>query len=77
MGLLVLYAVASLTRTSLEPRLVGKQLGLNPLLTLLAMYAGFRLCGVLGMILFPIAAIVLRQLLELVERNPLPPKRPG
>lgn len=76
-GLLVLYAVASLTRTSLEPRLVGKQLGLNPLLTLLAMYAGFRLCGVLGMILFPIAAIVLRQLLELVERNPLPPKRPG
>jgi len=38
---------------------------------------GGRLCGVPGMILFPIAAIVLRQLLELVERNPLPPKRPG
>lgn len=76
-GLLVLYAIVSLTRSSLEPRLIGKQLGLNPLVTLLAMYAGFRLNGILGMILFPIAAIVLRQLLELLEKNPHLPKKPG
>ena len=41
-GLLLLYAVAALTRQALEPRLVGKQVGLNPVLTLLALYTGFR-----------------------------------
>lgn len=64
-GLLLLYGGAALTRTSLEPRLIGKQIGLPPLATLLAMYAGYRLCGLLGMILFPVAAILLQQFLEL------------
>jgi len=60
-GLLVLYGVAALTRQALEPRLIGRQLGLHPLLTLLALYAGFRLFGVAGMILFPLGAMVVRQ----------------
>ena len=42
--------------------LVGRQIGLHPLLTLIALYTGFRLCGVPGMILFPISAILLKQL---------------
>lgn len=62
LGFLILYAVAALTRQSLEPRLVGRQIGLHPLLTLIALYTGFRLCGVPGMILFPISAILLKQL---------------
>lgn len=57
MGLLALYAVALTTRTTLEPRLVGKHMGLPPLLTLCAMYAGFRLWGVLGMLLAPVLTI--------------------
>lgn len=68
-GLLILYGVAALTRTGLEPRLIGKQIGLNPLLTLLAMYAGYKLCGLAGMILFPVAAILVRQFLELWEQS--------
>ena len=68
-GLLVLYGVAALTRTSLEPRFIGRQIGLNPLITLLAMYTGFRLCGILGMILFPVGAILLRQFLELLDKT--------
>ncbi len=67
LGLVLLYAAAALTRTALEPRLLGHQLGLPPILTLIALYAGFRLCGVGGMLLFPIGAILLRQLYELVE----------
>ena len=62
-GLLILYGAAALTRQALEPRLVGRQIGLDPLLTLMALYTGFRLCGVAGMILFPIGAIFLRQVL--------------
>ena len=68
-GLLILYGAAALTRTSLEPRLIGKQIGLNPLITLLAMYAGYRLCGIVGMILFPVRAILLRQFLELLDKS--------
>ena len=51
-GLVVLYGAAALSRQTLEPRLVGKQVGLNPVLTLLALYTGYRLLGVGGMIVF-------------------------
>lgn len=55
-GLLCIYGAAFLTRTVLEPRLVGKQLGLDPLLTLMALYLGYRFWGFLGMLLAPILA---------------------
>ena len=64
-GLIILYGVEALTRSALEPRLVGRQIGLHPLATLLAFYVGYRLMGVLGMILFPIASILIKQLFEL------------
>lgn len=60
-GLLLLYGAAALLRTALEPRLLGKQMGLDPLLTLLALYSGYRFLGILGMILFPIGAIMVKQ----------------
>ena len=61
-GLVVLYGAAALSRQALEPRLVGKQVGLNPVLTLLALYTGYRLLGVGGMIVFPITAMLLKQI---------------
>lgn len=62
LGLLGLYVTAMLTRSALEPKLVGRQLGLNPLVTLMALYAGFRIWGVVGMILSPILAVTAVQL---------------
>lgn len=64
-GLLGLYAAAAVTRTVLEPRLVGRQLGIDPLVTLLALYVGFKLFGLMGMILAPILAVTTVQLMEL------------
>ena len=61
-GLLGAYAVVTVTRTVLEPRLVGRQLGLDPLVTLVCFYAGFRLWGIWGMILAPMLAVVAVQL---------------
>ena len=58
-GLLGVYAVALTVRTVLEPRLVGRQLGLDPLVTLVAFYAGFTLWGFWGMLLAPILAAAL------------------
>lgn len=58
-GLLCIYAAAVLTRTVLEPRLVGRQLGIDPLLTLLFLYLGYRFWGILGMLLAPMLAAAL------------------
>lgn len=55
-GLLILYAAVTVLRQIIEPRLIGKSLGLHPLAALIAGYAGWRWFGVLGMALGPIAA---------------------
>ena len=56
-GLLGTYVAAMLSRSALEPRLVGRQLGLDPLVTLAALYAGFRLWGIGGMLLSPVICV--------------------
>lgn len=62
-GLLCTYGVAAMTRTVLEPRLVGKQLGLDPLTTLAALYVGFRFWGFAGLLLTPILASAAKSIL--------------
>ena len=63
-GLLGLYGGLALLRSLLEPKLVGRQLGLDPLVTLIALYAGYRLWGLPGMILSPILAVTAVQLVQ-------------
>jgi sporulation integral membrane protein YtvI len=69
-GLLGIYVCAAILRSVLEPKLIGKQLGLDPLLTLLAMYTGYRLWGILGMLLAPLLAVTAVQLLKLSRKTP-------
>jgi len=66
-GLLSIYAVISLTRSIMEPKLLGSHLGLDPLVTLAALYAGFRLWGFGGMLLAPVLAVAAAQLLRKPE----------
>ena len=66
-GLLVLYALCAILRSFLEPRFLGKQMGLHPLLTLLSLYGGYQLFGIVGMILVPIGVILVKQFYDLVE----------
>ena len=68
-GLTVTYAAAAFARSALEPRLLGRQIGLPPLLTLLSLYAGYRLFGLAGMILLPLAVLLAKQVWELAEGN--------
>ena len=63
-GLLGCYAAVSLSRSILEPKLLGSHLGLDPLVTLAAIYAGYRLWGLGGMILAPVLAVAAAQLLR-------------
>lgn len=61
-GLLSTYITVTVVRSVLEPRLLGRHLGLDPLVTLMAMYAGFKLWGIGGMILAPMLAVTAIQL---------------
>lgn len=71
-GLLCLYAAAAITRTLLEPRLVGRQLGLDPLLTLGAMYAGYRFWGFLGLLLAPVLAAAAKGVISSLQKQENP-----
>ena len=61
-GILGIYIAASLIRSALEPKLVGRHLGLDPLITLMALYAGYKLWGIGGMILAPMLAVTATQI---------------
>ena len=63
-ALIVIYGIVTLVRNFLEPKLVGGQIGLHPVATLIAIYIGFCSCGIPGMVLFPILLITLKQFNE-------------
>ena len=64
-GLLVLYVVTWIVRQLLEPRIVGGQIGMHPLILLAAMYIGMQFFGVIGLLAGPLCAIVLRSFLRI------------
>lgn len=58
--LVVLYGVTQLVRQVIQPKLLGDSIGMDPFATLFFMYLGYKLTGVLGMILaVPIAMIII------------------
>lgn len=61
-GLAGIYLTVSLTRSMLEPRLLGHHLGLDPLVTLMAVYVGFQIWGFPGMLLAPMLAVAFARL---------------
>ncbi len=67
-GVLLLYLLCTVNRQLLEPRLIGRHLGMSTLLTLFLMYVGFKLFGILGFLLGPVGFILGREIyLTLVE----------
>lgn len=59
-GLLILYAVITVIRQYIEPKIVGDSLGVNPLVTLAGLYFGLKLFGFLGMFIVPICVMTLK-----------------
>ena len=72
-GLLVLYGCTFVTRTALEPRIIGRSLNLDPLLTLIFIYVGFRFWGFLGLVFTPILASALLSALRECRGGYQPP----
>lgn len=58
-GLMILYLVVVIARQIIEPKLVGKRVGLRPIVTLVCMFVGTKLFGALGLFGLPIAAAII------------------
>lgn len=58
--LLILYAVTQICHHALQPKMVADSVGMNPLLTLILLYVGYKVSSVMGMILaVPIGMVVI------------------
>ena len=58
-GLLVLFAFHTILRQVIEPKIVGKNLGMHPLLTLIFIYVGYSVFGFVGIILVPVFTVLI------------------
>lgn len=63
-GLVILYAVITVLRQAIEPKLVASQVGLPSIITIMAMFLGARLFGIFGVILLPFTVIVIKLMLD-------------
>nr|WP_251026062.1 sporulation integral membrane protein YtvI [Exiguobacterium sp. J17977] len=61
-GLVVLYIIVIVQRNLAEPKIVGSHIGLDPLAALISIFVGLQLFGVLGFILGPVLAVLLKAL---------------
>lgn len=63
LGLIIIQVSVSVVRQVIQPKILGDQIGIHPLPTMMAMYAGFKLFGVSGLITGPIVFVVLKSVL--------------
>ena len=59
-ALIILYIVIIVVRQFMEPRIVSNEIGIHPIFTLIAMYTGFKIIGVLGLLVGPIILIIVK-----------------
>lgn len=64
-AIIILWIIMSLIRQLLEPRIVSGKIGIHPIFTLIAMYTGFKIIGVMGMLLGPIVLIIFKSIIKL------------
>ncbi|GAA4712072.1 sporulation integral membrane protein YtvI [Brevibacillus fulvus] len=63
-GLAILYGVVVIFRQIIEPKVVAENVGLDPLLTLVALFVGLKLFGVLGLIIGPVSLVIINALIR-------------
>lgn len=61
-GLFIIYLIVLIVRNILEPKIVGQQIGLHPILMLICIFVGVKLFGFLGLFILPIIAIIIKSL---------------
>lgn len=65
-----LYILTCVIKQFLEPKLVSKNIGIHPIFTLISMYTGFKIIGVIGLFIGPIILIILKNIFsEILDRG--------
>ncbi len=59
-GMLLLYLIITVIRQVLEPKIVGKRIGLSPVITLFGIYLGGKIMGIFGIIILPMSFAVIK-----------------
>lgn len=57
-GIIVMFVIMTIVRQIVEPKIVGKNLGVHPIITLITIYIGYELFGIFGMVFLPIVALI-------------------
>ena len=68
-SLLILYVIVLIVHQLIEPKIVSKSLGIHPIFTLISMYTGFKLIGLIGLFIGPIILIILKNVFETMIDN--------
>ncbi len=69
-AIIILLVIMSIVRQILEPKLVSKNIGVHPIFTLIAMYTGFKLIGIIGLLVGPIVLIIVKNIFaNLIDRG--------
>lgn len=68
-SLLILYGVVMLVRQLIEPKIVGSQIGVHPVLTLGSMFIGIKVLGGIGIIMGPVIFLILKSVIQVVFRH--------
>lgn len=63
-GLIILYVVIAIVRNIIEPKIIGKQIGIHPLIALILVFIGLKLFGFIGIIVLPFSAMIIYSLFE-------------
>lgn len=63
-GLLILYAIIVIVRNIIEPKIIGKQIGLHPLIMLISVFVGLRVFGFVGIIVLPLGLMIVWKMYE-------------
>lgn len=66
---LILYACCAFLREMLEPRLIGKRIGVSPIAVLISVYAGIQLFGVWGIIKGPLGFMIIYQTWKSLQKR--------
>ena len=64
LGLFVIYMVIVITKNILEPKLIAKNLGVSPLVSLIGMYLGMKILGITGLIIVPTILMIIIQIIK-------------
>ena len=64
MGIAILYVSYLILRQIAEPKIIGKSLGIHPVISIMLLYAGYNLFGFVGIFLIPVVSVVIKTLTE-------------